>query len=65
MYGHPRLLVLLGAETDLWNLIPVSDALLRRAVTLIPLRAGGAIHLATVVDAGETEIWTNDRGRSA
>jgi predicted nucleic acid-binding protein len=55
-------------ESDLWNLIPVSDALLRRAVTLIrglprnvPLRAGDAIHLATALDVGEPEIWTNDR----
>jgi len=55
-------------ESDLWNLIPVSDALLRRAATLIrglpqnvPLRAGDAIHLATALDVGEPEIWTNDR----
>ena len=55
-------------ESDLWNLIPVSDALLRRAVTLIrglpqnvPLRAGDTIHLATALDVGEPEIWTNDR----
>ena len=55
-------------EADLWNLIPVTDALLRRTATLIrmlppdvPLRAGDAIHLATALDAGETEIWTNDR----
>lgn len=55
-------------DSDLWNLIPVSDALLRTAVTLIrglpqnvPLRAGDAIHLATALDVGEPEIWTNDR----
>lgn len=55
-------------ESDLWNLIPVSDALLRTATTLIrglpqnvPLRAGDAIHLAAALDAGESEIWTNDR----
>ncbi len=55
-------------EADLWDLRPVSDALLRRTVMLIgrlpshvPLRAGDIIHLATALDAGETEIWTNDR----
>jgi predicted nucleic acid-binding protein len=56
------------AEADLWNLIAVTDALLRRTATLIralpanlPLRAGNAIHLATALDGGEPEIWTNDR----
>jgi predicted nucleic acid-binding protein len=48
--------------------MPVTDALLRRTATLIrslpqhvPLRAGDAIHLATALNASETEIWTNDR----
>jgi len=55
-------------EADLWNLVSVTDALLRRTATLIrglppsfPLRAGDAIHLAAALDVGETEIWTNDR----
>lgn len=50
-----------------WNLIPVTEALLRRTATLVravpshvPIRARDAIHLATALDASETEIWTND-----
>lgn len=55
-------------EANFWNLISITDALLRRTAALIgrlpsnvPLRAGDAIHLATALDAGESEIWTNDR----
>lgn len=55
-------------EAGFWNLVPISDALIRKTGALIrglpahvPLRAGDAIHLATAMDAGETEIWTNDR----
>ncbi len=55
-------------ESDLWNLVRVTDGLLKRAVALIrglpqtiPLRAGNAIHVATAIDVGEAEIWTNDR----
>ena len=55
-------------ESDVWSLVPVTEAMLRRATTLmralpreVPLRAGDAIHLATALDIGEREIWTNDR----
>lgn len=55
-------------ESDLWNLLPVSDALLRRTATLVrgvpasvALRAGDAIHVASAMEAGEAELWTNDR----
>jgi predicted nucleic acid-binding protein len=55
-------------ESDLWNLIPMSGALLRRTATLIrgvpagvALRAGDAVHLASALETGEAEMWTNDR----
>jgi predicted nucleic acid-binding protein len=52
----------------LWNLIPVTEALLRRtSVQLISaprelfLRTADAVHLATAQEIGEREVWTNDR----
>lgn len=55
-------------DDDVWNLVPITQALLRRTAVLIrglprrvPLRAGDAIHLATALSEGEPEIWTNDR----
>jgi len=55
-------------DKELWNLLPLNPTLLRRTATLIrglkrniTLRAGDAIHLSTALDAGEPEIWTNDR----
>jgi predicted nucleic acid-binding protein len=67
--GHELMEIFRGhLERDLWNLIPVTDALLRRTATLIrglprnvPIRAGDAVHLATALEVGEPEIWTNDR----
>ena len=56
------------ADAGVWSLIPVTAALLKRMTSLVSaapvgvyLRAGGAIHLTTAQDIGETEIWTNDR----
>ena len=55
-------------EDGLWKLIPVTDALLQRtsAVLLAAppdlfLRAADAVHLVTAQEAGEREVWTNDR----
>ncbi|MEO5925812.1 MAG: type II toxin-antitoxin system VapC family toxin [Bryobacteraceae bacterium] len=55
-------------DTGMWKLLPVTEATLQRTgarllaapVTLF-LRAGDAVHLQTASDAGEKEIWTNDR----
>ena len=51
-----------------WELIPVTERLIHKAATLIralprhlPLRAGDAMHVASALDAGEPELWTNDR----
>jgi predicted nucleic acid-binding protein len=56
------------AHDGLWNFIPVTEALLRRAGILmisapreIFLRTADAVHLATAQETGEHEVWTNDR----
>jgi predicted nucleic acid-binding protein len=56
------------AAVGLWNFIPVSEPLLRRAgasvISAPPgvfLRTADAVHLATARDLGEKEVWTNDR----
>lgn len=55
-------------EERLWNLIPVSQTLLRRTSALILsvppdlfLRTADAVHLVTAQEAGKREVWTNDR----
>jgi uncharacterized protein len=51
-----------------WTLLPVTSRTLQRVASLVRsapasvcLRAGDAVHLASAMDAGEHEIWTNDR----
>lgn len=55
-------------QEGLWTLIPVHDALLRRTSALIVsapsdlfIRTADAVHLTTAREAGEREVWTNDR----
>jgi predicted nucleic acid-binding protein len=55
-------------EDQLWRLVPLHEGLLRRTANLILsvpedvfIRAGDAVHLATAVELGEHEVWTNDR----
>jgi predicted nucleic acid-binding protein len=52
----------------MWDLVPITEPVLRKTAMLFrtlpatfPLRAGDALHLATALDAAETEIWTSDR----
>jgi len=51
-----------------WSLIPVRENLLRRTAALmlsapknLYIRTADAMHLATVREIGEREVWTNDR----
>jgi predicted nucleic acid-binding protein len=55
-------------EDGLWSLIPVNEALLRRAGALMIsgprdlfIRTADAVHLTTAHEAGERAVWTNDR----
>jgi hypothetical protein len=55
-------------QAGLWTLIPVNMALLRRTSALllsVPpelfIRTADAVHLVTAQEAGEREVWTNDR----
>jgi hypothetical protein len=52
----------------LWNLIPVTEALLRRTSALMVsappdlfIRTADAAHLTTAQEIGERAVWTNDR----
>ena len=55
-------------EEGLWNLIPVTESLLRRTSALMVaaprdlfIRTADAVHLETANEIGEREVWTNDR----
>lgn len=55
-------------EEGLWNLIPVTAALLRRTSALMVsaprdlfIRTADAVHLTTASEIGEREVWTGDR----
>lgn len=55
-------------EDGLWNLVPVTEALLRRTSALIVaaprdffVRTAHAVHLTTAQEIGERDVWTNDR----
>ena len=55
-------------DAGVWETVPVTEALLRQAGALMTaappdlfLRAGDALHLTSARQAGEHEIWTNDR----
>jgi uncharacterized protein len=55
-------------EEGLWNLIPLTEALLRRTSALMVsaprelfIRTADAVHLATAQEIGESDVWTNDR----
>ncbi len=63
-----RDLFLADVEAKTWHLLAITDHLLRRVETITRtlqadafLRAGNAIHIATALDYGFQEIWTNDR----
>jgi predicted nucleic acid-binding protein len=55
-------------KAGFWDLRPVTDALCQTTAMIIRnlpahvfLRAGDAIHLATALEEGESEVWTSDR----
>ena len=55
-------------DSELWTLVPVTAGLIRRVTSLVAtlpgkvyLRAGDAVQLVSALEAGEPEVWTNDR----
>jgi predicted nucleic acid-binding protein len=55
-------------DAEVWSVVPVTSALIRRVASLVAtlsggvfLRAGDGVQLVSAVEAGEPEVWTNDR----
>ena len=55
-------------QEGLWKLMPIHEPLLRRTSALIVsgppdlfIRTADAVHLTTAREAGELDVWTNDR----
>jgi predicted nucleic acid-binding protein len=55
-------------DSELWTLVPMTPGLIRRVASLMAslpgsvfLRAGDAVQLVSAMEAGEPEVWTNDR----
>ena len=55
-------------DREVWLLVPVTAALIRRVTSLVStlpaevfLRAGDAVQLVSALETGEPEVWTNDR----
>lgn len=55
-------------QQGLWKLVPIHERLLRRTSALIVsappglfIRTADAVHLTSAHEAGEREVWTNDR----
>ena len=68
LFQEARTNFLKHVEMGAWSMLPVNDRVLQRvsrmlslAPAVLYLRSGDAIHLATAVEAGEVEVWTNDR----
>ena len=67
-YGELMAAFLDHTRDGIWTFIPVTERLLRKTANLVNslppstyIRTADALHLTTVLDLGEREIWTSDR----